>query len=110
MSDLETQILGAVSRKNYEPTTAKALARKLGLPQSQYTAFRRTLRELAKQGRIEFGKNHTVRSATPHGTVTGIYRRTTSGLGFVRPHAVDGRSGPEIRIREDDAGDAATGD
>jgi ribonuclease R len=110
MADLESRILAAVSRKNYEPTTAKVLARKLGLPQSQYTAFRRTLREMAKQGRIEFGKNHTVRPAKPHGTITGIYRRTSSGLGFVRPHAVDGRSGPEIRVREDDAGDAATGD
>src|SRR5262249_40497448 len=39
-----------------------------------------------------------------------IYRRTTSGFGFVRPHAIDGRAGPEILIREANALDASTGD
>src|SRR5207245_1855631 len=104
------QIVAAVARKNYQPLKPKALARKLGLPQSQYTHFRRTLRELLQQGRIEMGKSHTVRPTKPHGTVTGIYRRTSSGLGFVRPHIIDGHAGPEIRIRQDDAPDAVTRD
>ena len=56
----------------------------------------RTLRSLIKQGRLEVGKNHTVRPAPPHGTVTGIYRRTATGVGFVRPHVVDGQAGPEM--------------
>ena len=48
------------------------LARKLGLPQSQYTHFRKTLRELVQQGRIEMGKSHTVRPTKPHGTGLGL--------------------------------------
>src|SRR5205085_743190 len=46
----------------------------------------------------------------PHGTVTGIYRRTSTGTGFVRPHIIDGHAGPEIMIRAEHSQDASTGD
>src|SRR5260370_476247 len=98
MNDLSEQIVIALQRKNYQPLKAKALARKLGVPAPEHDHFRRALRELIKQGRAELGKNRTIRPAQPHGAVTGIYRRTTSGTGFVRPHKVDGHAGPEIMI------------
>jgi ribonuclease R len=110
MSDLTDQILAAIGRANYQPLKPKALARKLGVATPQYPEFRRALRQLLRDGRIEAGKNHTVRPAPPHGTVTGTFRRTSTGTGFVRPHPVDGKTGPEVRVREDDAHDAATGD
>jgi ribonuclease R len=110
MDDLSKQILAALANKHYAPLKPKALARKLGVPQTRYAEFRRVLRELVKQGRIELGKNHGIRATPPHGTVTGTFRKTGSGLGFVRPHAVDGKVGPEILVREGDALDAATGD
>jgi ribonuclease R len=108
--NLEEQILAAVARKTYQPLKPKALARKLGLPAKDYASFRWTLRELVKQGRLILGKNHTVRPTPPHGTVTGIYRKTSTGTGFVRPHLIDGQAGPEILIREENALDASTGD
>ena len=110
MPDYNQQILTAVARATYVPLKPKSLARKLNVPSRQYGDFRRALRELLKQGRVEIGKNHAVRPARPHGTVTGIYRRTSTGTGYVRPHLVDGHAGPEVMIREDDALDAATGD
>jgi len=110
MPDLTEQILAAVGRKSYEPLKPKALARKIGVPQKQYGAFRNALRELVRQGRVQFGKNHAVRPAGQHGTVVGIYRRTSTGLGFVRPHIVEGKAGADIAVREDAALDAATGD
>jgi ribonuclease R len=110
MPDFTDPILAAVSKKTYEPLKPKALARKLGVPQKQYGDFRRCLRDLLKQGRVEIGKNHAVRTAKPHGTITGVYRRASTGAGFVRPHLVDGKAGPEIIIREGDGLDAATGD
>ena len=100
MNDLTEQIVLALQRKNYQPLKAKALARKLGVPTPEYDRFRRALRELIKQGRAEVGKNHTIRPAQPHGAVTGVYRRMSTGTGFVRPHLVDGHAGPEIMIRE----------
>src|SRR5262245_55344991 len=110
MPNFEEQILAAIGRKNYEPLKPKALARKLGVPQKHYGEFRQTLRSLAGEKRVTFGKNHTVRPAQPHGTVTGVFRRTSAGFGFVRPHIIDGKAGPEIHIREGDTLDAATGD
>src|SRR5438445_1147274 len=110
MPNLEEQIVSALARKSYQPLKPKALARKLGLPSARYAEFRQALRSLVKQNRAEMGKNHTVRPTQPHGTVTGIFRRTTSGFGFVRPHAIDGHAGLEILIREGNALDASTGD
>ncbi|HTU23007.1 MAG TPA: ribonuclease R [Gemmataceae bacterium] len=110
MPSFEEQILSAVSRRGYEPLKPKALARKLGVSAPQYADFRRALRSLHRDGRIEMGKNHTVKPRPPHGTVSGTYRRTGSGLGFVRPHLKEGQSGAEIRIKEEHALDAATGD
>src|SRR5262245_37463677 len=99
MEDLEHQILAAVGRKNYKPLKPKALARKLGVPQRQYPVFRQALRELLRQGRLEAGKDHTVRAVPPHGTVTGTFRKTASGTGYVRPRAPDGTpAGPDILI------------
>jgi ribonuclease R len=110
MPNLEAEILAAVARTNYEPLKPKALARKLHVSSSQYADFRRTLRDLVKQNRLEIGKNHTVRPPPPHGTATGVYRGNSAGYGFVRPHAVDGAVGPEIYIAAGKALDAATGD
>jgi ribonuclease R len=110
MPDLEHRILATLSKPNYAPLKPKALARRVGVPGDDYASFRRVLRELVDQGRVEMGKNHTVRPLQPHGTVTGIYRKTGSGVGFVRPHAIDGHFGPEVIIYEENAADAATGD
>jgi ribonuclease R len=110
MADLSEQILALMRRRSYQPLKPKALARKLGVTSPQVADFKRALRSLLLEGRIEVGKNHTVRPTPPHGTVTGTYRRTSTGNGFVRPHPVEGRTGPEVRISESDALDAATGD
>jgi ribonuclease R len=110
MADLAAQIMAVIHRKSYQPLKPKALARKVGIDTPRYAEFRRALRDLQRDGRIEIAKNHTVRAAPPHGTVTGTYRKTGTGTGYVRPSAVEGVSGAEVRIAEGDALDAATGD
>ena len=110
MANLSDQIMALVSRKSYQPVKPKALARRLGITDEQYPNFRKILAELQRLGRIEVGKNHTIRPAAAHGTVTGVYRRTSTGVGFVRTAVVQGQPIIEIRIREDRSLDAATGD
>jgi ribonuclease R len=110
VADLGEQILAAVSRKNYQPLKPKALARKLGVPSAQYSDFRRALRELHHDGRIETGRNHTIRPSPPHGTIVGAFRRVSTGAGFVRPAPVEGHPATEVRISEADSLDAVTGD
>src|SRR5437660_1429206 len=107
---MHEQILAALSKPNYVPLKPKALARKIGVKDSAYAEFRKALRDLAKQGKVEHGRNHTVRAVAATGTVTGVFRRLSSGRGFVRTHAADGAAGPEIAIPEDASRDAATGD
>ena len=110
MPSFEEQILAEVSRKSYAPLKPKALARKLGVPLDDYRDFRSVLKELLRDGRLELAKNHTLRLAAPHGTVVGTFRSTTKGSAYVRPVPVEGKAGPEVRIREGDALDAVTGD
>jgi ribonuclease R len=110
MATLEERILAALGRSAYQPVKPKVLARKLQVPQDQYAHFRQVLRELVRQGRVEVGRNHTVRQAGPHGTVTGTFRKAAGGFGFVRPRAVDERVGPDVYVPEGRALDASTGD
>jgi ribonuclease R len=110
MPDLTQRILAAVGRANYQPVKPKVLARKIGVPAEQYAEFRQALRELIRQGRVASGKNHTVRPAHSSGTVKGTFHKTKARVGFVRPHAVDGNVGPEVRVREEDSLNASTGD
>jgi len=110
MPDILTKILHAVSAQSYHPLKAKALFKRLNLPEGDYPEFRKTVRELVRTGRLAMGRNNTLRAVDVHGTVTGVYRRIASGHGFVRPHTVDGVFKPEVFIREDKSLDAATGD
>src|SRR5580700_9457335 len=108
--DLESRIIAAITARGGHSVTPKVLSKRLGLTKSEAAGLRRALRNLLKQGKIEYSKNHTIRAAGAHGTITGTFRRTSSGDGYVRPHAVDGVVGRDIFIRESDSQDAASGD
>ncbi len=110
MKNLADRILELLAKPTYQALKPKALARKLGVSQTEYAHFRQVLRDLARQNRIEFGRNHTVQPLRPHGTVAGIFRKTASGFGFVRPHPTETLAGQDIYIRPECVGDAATGD
>ena len=110
MADLASRILAALSARNYSPVKPKALAKRLQLDADEHAAFRKVILHLVKQGRIEYGRNHTLRQVPPHGSIVGTYRRLSTGNGYVRPKAIDGKVGPEIFIREDRSLDASTGD
>ena len=88
---MEREILAALAKKTYAPVKPKALARKLGIPDQQFAHFRNVLRELIKKGKVTYGRNHPLRAAATAGTIAGIFRRTSSGRAFVRPHLADGR-------------------
>ena len=110
MADLSDQLLALLRKRGYVPLKPKALARKLGVSTPRYPEFKRVLRDLLRDGRVVLGKNDAIRAAPPHGSVTGIFRRTTTGMGMVRPVAVEGRVQAEVRIHEEDCRDASTGD
>src|SRR5437868_4833474 len=110
MPHLADLILSEIARERYQPLKPKSLSRKLGIPAGRYGEFKETLNELLAQKRLEIGKNHKVQPVQPHGTVTGTYRSTSSGFGFVRPQPVNNQPSADIFIRAGCALDAATGD
>ena len=111
MPDLTEQILAAVGPQVLQAAQAQGAG-----PQARRAAeaLRRasaaSSATWSARAASQFGKNHTIRPAGQHGTVAGVYRRTSTGLGFVRPHVVEGKGGADVAVREDDALDAATGD
>ena len=109
MSQFESQILTTVEKPEYSPVKPKSLARKLGIPEEDYTEFRQTLKALYKAGRIVFGKNHTIHKAKPDGTVTGTFRKHPKGNGFVRTKTADGTL-TEVYVPRGYTQDASTGD
>jgi len=110
MSDLTSRIIQAVTRPSYSPVKPRVLAKRLGLTADDYPEFRRTVKELIREGRLILIGGNALRAADVHGTIIGIYRRAPSGNGFVRPHPVDGIPKPDLFIREGKALDASTGD
>ena len=61
MPDLTDRILAAVARRHYQPVKPKALARTLGVSEADYRDFRRTLKKLVSQGRLEFATSESER-------------------------------------------------
>ena len=110
MADLKSRILAEIAQPYYQPLKPKALARKLGLIGDEYDAYKTALRELVRLGRLEISKGNAVRAAGPHGTLTGTFRKTKTGFGFVRANPAEGHPFPEIYIPADATLDASSGD
>jgi ribonuclease R len=111
MASLEDRLLGLLARGDYEPATLKAIARRLEVGEGEYAALKEAARALIRAGRVQLGKDKTLRRppAGESGAIVGTFRRTSRGFGFVRPRAVQGR-GQDIYIPAEGAGDASTGD
>src|SRR4051794_40484206 len=105
MASLADEIVHHISKRTYVAVKPKALARKLGVKQSDYQHFRQVLKELASDGRLTLGKSHTIQPAKPHGTVVGIFRKNAAGFGFVRPHATEAIAGQDVFIKSSNVRD-----
>src|SRR5262249_46960499 len=114
MPDIEKQILAVVAAPGYQPLKPKALSRKIGLSANQYDDFKAALRKLTKEGRLALARNSTIRPAARANTITGVFRKTSGGFGFVRPHQLPrekaGQGEQEIYIPQEGVGDASSGD
>src|SRR5258708_23416341 len=91
MQDIPKKILDAVTNAKYRPLKPKALARKIGVDK-RYDDFKTVLKDLIKTGQVKLDKNHTIRpvGGDVANAIAGIFRKTGSGIGFVRPHSVGG--------------------
>jgi ribonuclease R len=114
--DLEAAVLALVRRPDYRPVKPRILAQRLALPKSEAAAVKKAVKRLVARGELVYGSNHLVEPAragqTKSNRIVGVFRRTESGHGFVRPAAAPGGEGRgrDIYIPAQKTRDAATGD
>ena len=118
-NELAARVLAFVAQPNYQPVKPRVLAKKLGLAKEEHDELKKTIKRLVKQGRLVYGSKHFVQSVAAAAdakkqkhTITGIYRRTSGGFGFVspRPLVKSADRSKDIYIPVDKSRDAADGD
>lgn len=109
MSDFIDKVLKLVAKPDYKPVTLKAMARQLDVPGDQYADFRSLVKSLVREGRLDIAKDKRLSSPVTKGAIIGVYRRTSKGFGFVRPHTSKEKS-DQIYIPIDAGRDASSGD
>ena len=111
MSDFAEKIMGQVGRDDYAPITLKAMSRQFEVPPEEYAAFRSAVKSLMKEGKLSLGKDKTLhKPAGPGaGAIIGIFRRSSKGFGFVRPHKSREKT-DQIFIPANAGKDASSGD
>jgi ribonuclease R len=78
--ELADAILAHVGQPNYQPVKPRVILKQLNLPGDQATDLRRTIKRLAKEGKLEYGSGHIVRPAQAKGAgpkAEGIAKATS---------------------------------
>ena len=98
MSHYAEKVLKLVSEPDYKPITLKAMSRRFEVDPDDYAEFRAVVKELVKEGKLDLGKDKTLRKPSTQGTIVGIFRRSPKGFGFVRPHSSNGQGRPDLHL------------
>ncbi len=109
MSDYADRVLKLVAEPEYRPLTLKAIGRRFKVDPEAYPLFRSAVKTLIKQGQLDIAKDKTLRKPDLSGTVIGVFRRSSKGFGFVRPHKAKEKS-DQIYIPPEAGRDASNGD
>lgn len=109
MAEYAGRVLKLVGEAGYKPITLKAMSRRLKLEPEEYPEFRAAVKALVKDGKLDVGRDKTLRKPDHSNAIVGIFRRSARGFGFVRPRSADSRS-EQIYVSPEAAGDAASGD
>jgi ribonuclease R len=108
MDDLADRVMHRVAEPAYKPVTLKALSRQFNVAADQYAQFRATIKRLIRDGKLDVGRDKTLRRPETAGMIVGSFRRTAKGFGFVRPD--NAAKGDDIYIPSSAARDASSGD
>jgi ribonuclease R len=113
MSHHEDKVLGLIGRPDYKPLTLKAMSRRFDIGPDDYADFRATVKALVKEGRLALAKDKTLNKpsadALGKNSVVGVFKRTSKGFGFVKPHHSADKS-DQIFIPANASRDASSGD
>jgi ribonuclease R len=109
MSTHSDRVLKLVSEPSYKPKTLKALSRHFQVDPEEYPSFRAEVKRLVREGKLDVGRDKTLSKPEAAGAIIGMFRRSSKGFGFVRPHGKPSKT-DHIYIPPEGAGDAASGD
>lgn len=109
MAEHGDRVMKLVGEPGYKPITLKAMSRRLKVEPDNYAEFRSAVKALVKGGKLELTRDKTLRKPDYTGAIIGLFRRSSKGFGFVRPHTATARA-DQIYIAPDAAGDASSGD
>jgi ribonuclease R len=109
MSGFADRVLKLVAEPSYKPKTIKALSRWFKIDPDDYAAFRAEIKGLVKEGKLDVGRDKSLTKVDTAGSIIGLFRRSSKGFGFVRPHGA-GAKADQIYIAPESAGDASSGD
>ena len=115
-TDLELLLLKHIQAEDYRPVKPRVITKQLGFPDSRRPEVRKAIKRLAKKGAISYGSNHLVTGQTrpkpKQGEVVGIFQRTSSGFGFVKPRVrtPEARRSSDVYIPAKRTSDASSGD
>jgi ribonuclease R len=79
------RIMRILCRSDYHPLKHRALAHALNVPDEGYDLFGKAITLLERDGKIRTGKNRPITLADMPKRISGIYRATRKGFGFVIP-------------------------
>ncbi len=120
LADLQELILRLINSPDYQPVKPKVIAKQLGVPKEWARELRKAIKRLAREGKISYGEKRLVKRPettsrtvkAERGLITGEFRRSAKGYGFVRPVGTPPSAGREhdifIPLRK--TGDASAGD
>lgn len=103
--DWPSAIIHYIEQHPDRPLKARALARELHLAGNDYADFRDLVRDMLDDGRLILGPGRTLALPTAAGRLTGTFKATRHGYGFVE---VSGRD--DLYVRRGDTGRALDGD
>jgi ribonuclease R len=113
MADHAVRVLKLVTEADYRPMTLKAMARHLQISGDDYPEFDLAVKTLVKEGKLELGRDKTLRRPDHSDAIVGLFRRSSKGFGFVEmassgeaAKAIETFNGAELKgrsIRVDEA-------
>ncbi len=85
MELLKKQILETLTRRDYNPTTHKNLARSLGVSSDRYEAFQSAIEQMRHNGQVVIDSQKNINLPAMGHRVIGTFRANSRGFGFVIP-------------------------
>ena len=109
MDDHASRVLALVAEPEYRGMTLKAMSRHFRIDEDDYAEFRALVKRMVKEGKLDLGKDQSLRKAgvASGQQIRGTFRRSSKGFGFVRPEKTTLKS-DQIFIPVDGGRDATT--